>query len=64
MDRTEIIGGPVIPEGAVIPTAALVAIPTIAIAIINAAVVADLGTPITIVKDVGPVVPTPIRRGP
>lgn len=62
--RIHVVDGPVVSEVIAVPIAALVAEANIAEAVVDAAVVADVATPISTVKSVPPAIITPIGRCP
>ena len=61
---TDIVHVCVVAELIVTPVAALIADPAVAEAIVDAAVEADLGTPIALIPRIPAIAPTPITRGP
>jgi hypothetical protein len=60
----QVIYPAVVVEGAVIPVSAFIATPTVAEAIIDAAVKADLRPPITVIPSVAIIAPSPVARSP
>jgi hypothetical protein len=64
VDGAEIVDSSIVGEDAVIPISALVAYATIAETIVDAAVKADVRTPVTCVPNIKPVSPTPVARRP
>jgi hypothetical protein len=64
VDDAEIVDSSIVGEDAVVPISALVAYAAIAEPIVDAAVKADVRTPITCVPNIKPVSPTPVARRP
>jgi hypothetical protein len=64
VDGAEIVDSSIVGEDAVVPISALVAYATITETIVDAAVKADVRTPITRVPNIKPLSPTPVARRP
>ncbi len=62
--RAYVVYRRIIGEVSSLPAAAAVPVAPIAVAIIDPSIVANIGPPVASVKDIGAVVPLPIRRSP
>jgi hypothetical protein len=63
-DTAEIVDGPIVGEHPVVPVSTLVTFAAISVAVIHAAVKADMRSPIACVPGIGAVLPAPVTRRP